>query len=354
VKLFHYAVFLGLLAVGLDGSVLLVPHQDELGLMFFKARQYPQARRILEEKLAAGERSIDVIVPLAEILVRSGDVDRALAMLRSFPVRLDERTALANRIGQFERYGQLTRDYMHTLEEINRAKRSEDTLRELANLYRYLNLTDPLAATLRDLIAHYAAEPSDFVELANLEAIEGRPSHSAHTLDELGRRHPEALTGDSVEFLINVLLDSGDTARAQERASWWLARHSLSAEAIRLAGLMDSRGQPGLGLRLLKPFEAAADTNPALLVELIHLEMTTGMSDAAFERLQRLHRAQQLPGELAEPFLELALARRNLDAAIALAGERDSKISPIGCWQTWPRWLWRKDVMTSYVAWLRA
>jgi len=198
VKLFHYAVFLGLLAIGLGGSVLLVPHQDELGLMFFKARQYPQARRILEEKFAAGEHSIDVIVPLAEILVQSGDVDRALAMLRSFPVRPDERNALANRIGQFERYGQLTWDYMHTLEEINRTKRSEDTLRELANLYRYLNLTNRLAATLRELIVHYAAEPSDFVELANLEAIGGQPSHAAHTLDELGRRHPEAVTGDTV------------------------------------------------------------------------------------------------------------------------------------------------------------
>jgi hypothetical protein len=50
----HYAVFLGLLGAGLGASVLLVPHQDELGMIFFKARQYPEARRILEERLAGG------------------------------------------------------------------------------------------------------------------------------------------------------------------------------------------------------------------------------------------------------------------------------------------------------------
>jgi hypothetical protein len=38
VKPFHYTVFLGLVVVGLGASVLLVPHQDELGMMFFKAR----------------------------------------------------------------------------------------------------------------------------------------------------------------------------------------------------------------------------------------------------------------------------------------------------------------------------
>jgi cellulose synthase operon protein C len=321
-KPFHYAVFLGLLAVGLGGSVLLVPHQDELGLMFFKARQYPQARRILEERLAAGEHSIDVVVPLAEILVQSGDVERALALLRRFPVRPAERIALAKRIGQFERYGQLTWDYLHTLEEINRTKRSEDTLRELANLYRYFNLTEQLAATLGELIAHCAAGPSDFAELANLEAIEGRPSHAAQTLDELGRRHPEAVTGATVEFLISVLLDAGDTVRAEERAVWWLARHNLPEEAIRLAGLMDSRGKPGLGLRLLKPFDAAADTNPPLLAEWIQLQMAAGAPQAAFERLEILRRTRRIPEELAEPFVELALARHDLDSAIALAEEK--------------------------------
>jgi len=244
VKPLHYLVFLSLLAVGLGGSVLLVPHQSELGLMYFKARQFPQARRILEERLAAGDHSIDVVAPLAELFVQSGDVERALALLRRFPVRPEERITLAEKIGQVEQYGQLSRDYLRTLEEVSRAKRSEETLRELANLYRYFNLTEPLATTLRELIGHYAAEPSDFVELANLEAIGGRSSRAVHTLDELGRRHPDAVTGDTVEFLISVLLDTGETARAEERAKWWLARHSLPADAIRLAGLLDSRGQP--------------------------------------------------------------------------------------------------------------
>ncbi len=319
-KPFHYAVFLGVLAAGIGASVLLVPHQDETGLMLFKAGQHPQARRLLEERLAAGERSSDIVLPLAEILIQSGDVERALNLLRTLPAPPGERTALDQRIGQFERYGQFTWDYLHTLEEICRTKPSDADLRELANLYRYLNLTEKLTATLHELIARGATEPSDFVELANLEAIAHRASHAAQVLDDLEKQHPEAITGDTVELLISVLLDAGETTRAEEQAAAWVARHRLPAEAIRMAGLMDSRGKPALGLRLMKPFESAADTNPAFLAELVHLQRATGESQAAFERLQRLRRNRRLPNELAEPFIELALERHELDQAMSLAG----------------------------------
>jgi cellulose synthase operon protein C len=330
VKTLHYAIFAGLLAIGLAGSVLLVPGRDELGLLYFKARQYPQAQRILEQRLAAGEHSIDVAVPLADLYIQSGDVDRALALLKRFPVRPDERFALAERIGQFQQYGQLTREYLRTLEKINRLKRSEQSLRELANLYRYFNQPVPLAAVLEELIRNYPAEPADFVELANLQAIGGNFLRAATTLEQLEVRHPEAVTGDTAEFLISVLLDAGQTRRAGERARRWLARHPTANQAIRLSGLFDSGGKPAEALLLLGPFEPEIDSQPPLLAQWVHLQIASGGSHQAFERLKGLYLAQRLPREMIEPFLDLALAHH--DPGLAFQVVRQTSLERLPDW----------------------
>jgi cellulose synthase operon protein C len=327
-KRLHYAVFLCLLALGFGASLLLVPGRDELGLLYFKARKNDEAQSVLQQRLRAGEHSIDVVIPLADLYIQSGDVDRALALLKRFPARPDQRIALAERIGQFERYGQLTREYLHTLEQINRMKRSEVTLRELAGLYRYFNEVGPLAATLEELYRHYSATPNEVMELANLEAIGGQFARAASTLELLEKRYPKAITGDTVEFLINVLLDAGEGDRALERATRWLAQHPTPNEGVRLAGLLDSRGKPALGFRLLEPLAAITDSNPLLLSEWVHLQMATGSSDTAFEHLNSLRAAKRLPEEMVETFLELALTRHDTELAMRVAEERGLERMP--------------------------
>ncbi len=321
-KRLHYAVFLCLLTVGFGASLLLVPGRDELGLLYFKARKNNEAQSILEQRLRAGEHSIDIVIPLADLYIQSGNVDRALALLRRFPARPGQRIALAERIGQFERYGQLTREYLHTLEQINRMKRSAETLRELAGFYRYFNEVGPLAATLEELNRHYSATPGELMELANLEAIGGQFARAASTLELLEKRYPKAITGDTVEFLISVLLDAGEGGRALERATRWLDQHFTPNEAVRLAGLLDSRGEPALGLRLLEPLAAITGSNPLLLSEWVHLQIATGASDTAFERLNVLRAAKRLPEEMTETFFELAFARHDTELAIRAAEER--------------------------------
>ncbi|HEY6340544.1 MAG TPA: hypothetical protein VIY49_03555 [Bryobacteraceae bacterium] len=321
-KRLHYAVFLAVLGIGFAGSLVLVPGRDELGLLYFKARRNSEAQSVLEQRLRSGQRSIDVVIPLADLYIQSGDVDHALALLEHFPARPDQKIALAETIGQFERYGQLTGQYLHTLEQINRMKSSAATLRELAGLYRYLNQVGPLAATLQALASRYDPSSDELMELANLEAIGGQFAPAASTLEQLEKRYSEAVSGGTVEFLMSVLLDAEQGGRALELAGRWLAQHPAPDEAIRLAGVLDSRGKPALGLKLLEPWAATIDTNPALLAEWVDLQMRMGASDAVFERLNGLRAAKRLPDEMTETFLDLALARRDTEMAIRAAEER--------------------------------
>jgi Tfp pilus assembly protein PilF len=327
-KPLHFVVFSVVVAAGLGGSAFLIPRQADLGLMYFKDRQYAAARSIYEKRLAAGAPSVDVVMPLAELYTQSGEVSRAVDLLQRFASHRADKVDLIQRIGKFQQYEQRPEDYLKTLEEINRRKSSEESLRELANLFRYTNQNSKLIATLQLLVAKYPSNPSDFLELANLQVIGGHAAEAAATMERLEAKQPRAITADTVELLLSLLLDSAQGNRALERAARWLALHRDADGAARLAALLNFKGQPALALRLLEPFEGMADSNPVLLGQWIQLQIANGHADLGFERLERLRREKRMPDEMAESFVDLALGRHQLPLAIEMAGDRGLRRLP--------------------------
>ena len=114
------------MAGGLAGSFLLIPRDSELSLMYFRGHHYADARRLYEQRLAAGDRSVDVVMPLAEVYVQSGEVGRAVDLLRHFGTSAGDRLELFQRVARFQKYGQQMQEYLHTLEAISRIEVSED------------------------------------------------------------------------------------------------------------------------------------------------------------------------------------------------------------------------------------
>ena len=318
-KPFHYMSLAAIMAGGLAGSLLLIPRDSELGLMYFRGHQYADARRLYEKCVASGDRSIDVVMPLAELYIQSGEVGRAVSLLRQSPTPAGGSLELFQRISTFQKYGQQMQEYVQTLEAINRMESSEDGLRELTNQYRYANQAVKLIPALETLIARYAGEPSEYLELANLLAAGGRTGEAAGVLERFETRHPRDVTADSVEFLVSALLDSAQPARALERAARWLEGHGESGGVARMAALLRTKGQPLLAARLLAPFEGSIDGNPVLLAEWLQQQVAGSRTGVAFERLDRLRRRNVLPDELTEPFLDLALARGEVALALEVA-----------------------------------
>ena len=321
-KPLQYIVLAAVMACGLAGSFLLIPSEADLSLMYFRGHQYEEARRLYEKRLGAGDRSVDVVMPLSELYVQSGDVDRAVVLLRQLAAPAADRLDLFQRVATFQKYGEQMQEYLQTLEAINRIKSSEDGLRDLAAQYRYANENAKLIPALQTLVARYQGEPAEYLELANLLAVGGRTADAAGLLDRFEARHPRDVTPDSVEFLVSVLIDSGQGARALDRAARWLGGHAESGSVARFAALLRIKGQTGLAARLLAPFEPAIDGDPVLLAEWLQLQVAGGRTGEAFERLDRLRRRNLLSGDLTEPFLDLALARGEVLLAIDVAGQR--------------------------------
>ncbi|PWU05655.1 MAG: hypothetical protein C5B51_13990 [Terriglobia bacterium] len=320
---FYYVALIVVLAAGLVGGALLLPDDSGLGLMYFKDRQYAAARSLYEKRLAAGETTGDVVAPLAELYVQAGEIDRAvdlLGRLQSIPA---EKLELFQRIGKYQQYTQRREKYVQTLETINGLHASENTLRELATLYRYANQDAKLIESLEAIVARNRPEASDFLELANLLAAQGLFSRAAAVMEQFEAQQPHNVTADAVELLSSLYLDTKQDSRAAQRAARWLEQHPDPGAVVRFAGLFHRKGHPGLAAELLAPFDSAIDQSPALLGEWVEVEMADGRDGDVISRLDRLHEQKRLPGLLQRSLLDLAISKKRSDLAIELAEQLD-------------------------------
>jgi Tfp pilus assembly protein PilF len=320
VKPYHYLALGIVLITGLAGSLLLIPDESDLGLMYFRGHQYREARPLLEKRLSQGDRSIDVIMSLAELYVQDGEVDRAVALLHKVNASDADRLELFQKVAVFQKYNQQALDYLATLETIDKFAASEDRLRELTIQYRYANDNAKLIPALQTLVARYKADPSEYMELANLLAVGGRFAAAADVMQRFDRVHPNDASAESVELSISLLLDSGREPPAMDRASRWLTRHRNSETIVRFAALMREKHRPAMAEKLLEPYEADIDGDPLLLAEWLQQRMSAGKTAEAYDRLDRLRRKKSLPDNLMSAYIDLALTRDDLAVAIE-AGE---------------------------------
>ncbi|HTA46274.1 MAG TPA: tetratricopeptide repeat protein [Bryobacteraceae bacterium] len=320
-KSFHYLVLGLVLIAGLGGSVLLIPNESDLGMMYYRGHQYSEARPLLEKRLSAGDRSIDVIMSLAELYVQNGEVDRAIELLHKANASNADRLELFQKVATFQKYSQQAQDYLATLETIEKIAGSEDGLRELAFQYRFANDNAKLIPALQTLVGRYKAYPSEFLELANLLAVGSRFTAAADVMQRFEIRHPNDVSPETVELFLSLLLDSGQEAKALDRASRWLARHRNSETIVRFAALMREKHEPGMAEKLLAPYEADIDGDPLLLWEWLQQRVSAGKTSEVFARLDRLRRNQTLPDDLMSAYIDLALNRGDLASAIE-AGEK--------------------------------
>ena len=193
-------------------------------------------------------------MPLAELYVQSGQVDRAVGLLRRMTGSNADQLQLFQKVAVFQKYNQQMRDYLHTLETIEAMSGSEDGLRELIDQYRYANDNAMLIPALQKLIARYKGEPGEYVELANLLAAGSRFADAAEVMERFEVRHPREVSAESVELLLSVLLDSHQGLRALDRAGRWVARHRDSDQVVRFASLLRGKGEPDPGRKTTRTF----------------------------------------------------------------------------------------------------
>ena len=330
-KLRHYVIFAGLLLAGLSGSLLLVAREPELALIDLRDKEYDRALQRYEQRIAAGDFSVSVVIPLCQLYLQFGKTGTAVTVMERFvrdnPSNLDALRQLA----RYYQMSQRTEEYVRALERLVTLEPdpSEATLRELSDIYNFKGDLPRQILTLQNLTRLYPSEPHDLIDLANLQAAHGQLADAAVTLEKFEAAQPDSTPLDTVHFLLSVLLDSGQSEEADRQARAWLVRHPDPDTAAGFASLMSGKGQAAKALALLEGYERNADTNQGVLTELTQLEVVNGKPDRALKRLDRLYASNRLPDGALEQYLDLLLSSHQAATALDVTTHRDiTALSP--------------------------
>src|SRR3954451_3046075 len=194
-----------LLAAGIAGAVLSVPDTASLGYMRFKDGDYVGAREDFEQRWKAGDRSIDVIMPLVEIYQTLADPDRGIEVFESLVAIRPGDVSARRMLGEFYRQALRPGDYVRNLEFISRmdaAGNNPKADNRDADRATAARATATRAADLRELAAIYRVSGQIDRQLDALTRL----SELTRGEDESGRLRAELLAAQGrVEEAITAL-----------------------------------------------------------------------------------------------------------------------------------------------------
>ena len=307
-----------LVGAGIAASIAVIPRDRELALMYLKGLDYESAQSALEQRLASGDLSVGVVIPLTRVYLEIGEFERAVELMERFvashPQEAEAKEELANLYKQSARIY----DYLETLADLARIRPTEKVLRELSDYYSDHGETEKQIVVLRSLVK-IRARYEDWMDLAQLESDLGNFDAAQAALDELSNRFKVPRTQRTIEFYISVLARTGREAEALELAEGWIAESRTPLATIGVVRQFTGAGKEGQALAVLDRFESVVAETPALFAERIRLELRVGRRDQAYQRLRAAYLAGSLATEFDDDLIDLALERNLVPFALQVA-----------------------------------
>jgi tetratricopeptide (TPR) repeat protein len=336
-----------LLAVGITGAALSVPDTASLGYMRFKDGDYIGAREDLEQSWRAGDRSIDVVMPLVRIYQTHADPDLAIEVFESLVEIRPGDVSARRMLGDFYRQASRPGDYVRNLEMISRmgaagkdpkaGSRDADRtkaalaadLRELAAIYQVSGRIDRQIDALTRLAELTRGEDESGAWRAELLATQGRVEEAISSLTSVDERdHSPLLTQPgSRRILITLLHDVGRLEEAASRIGRWIAadaagKYAINAgEVSHYASILSEGRRFDLAATLLtslrgRPGNVADD----VFLSLTRLHLVMNQRDKARDTLLEWRRqatgTRAIASDKLEAFVVLALDAGLLDLAL--------------------------------------
>ena len=327
-KTIHYIVVFIIVACGLGVSVLLLPSSAEIALIRFKDKDFESARKSYESRLAAGDLSAAVVMPLSQLYLQYGEVNSAIQVMERYLAGHPADINAKQLLGKYYQFAQRPYEYQLNLETVVNENPTEDGLRELSGIYNFSAQFDKQIVTLEKLITLFPQKHTDFLDLANLQASQGQFTAAVRTLIQFESQHAQHVNPSTVQLLVSLQLDAAMPKAAADRAIRWLKQHPNPQVAARFVALLHFKGHPVEAMAVIEPFIAQAEQTPALLAELVQIEIKTGREDAALARLMKMYEQRRLPTELFEPLIDLLLTRHDVAMAIEVARSTDLSQQP--------------------------
>ncbi|MBI5138098.1 MAG: tetratricopeptide repeat protein [Nitrospirae bacterium] len=217
----------GLVAVSAIGASLAVwlsiPSEGELAFMRYKAGQFADAEQTYQRRIADGDASVAVLVPLVHIYLDKGEADRAVALMETYlaahPDDMKGHELLATANWQAGRLA----DYQRQLEILNGASPTPARLRELAGLYGHHGDSKKQFQALQRLAGAADITVAERIQLAHLQLRQGDAAAAARSLGTLTGSELAPLDVHSRTTHFQVLLALGRLDQAAQALTGFAA-----------------------------------------------------------------------------------------------------------------------------------
>lgn len=302
-----------LLMLGVAGVVAagayLAPSHQELALMQMNDADYGQALEKYQKLQSQGSESINVLVPLMQLYVHYGDMDKAISMLETFVARNPRSVEGYRRLAELYKSSQRIHHYCDALEKLQALSPSAATLTELANTYDFLGRYPEKMQVMAQLMESpgYMPMEDDVMQLATFYRVSGKQELAAHTMTAFIDRRAYKVSVDAVYFAALLLLDNTQEKEAMTLATAYLGPKGKQEDALMLESLFRARGRLEDAYALLSPFLPEISRSPLLLQEVVGIQIAHGQEKEAYNLLIAQQRQGDLPPSLALSLVDLAL-----------------------------------------------
>ncbi len=301
-------------------GVYLAPSPKEMGMMELNGGKLKRAFHYYQAINKQGDNSINVLFPLTKLYVYYGHVDNAIALIETYvemhPHSIEGRKKLAELYKDSQRF----HSYCKTLEELQQLKPSTDYLRELADTYDFIGEYEKEMHALARLVEdkNYKPRGEDYVKLASLYRINNQSTQAINTINAYIDIRKYDVSMDIIRLSLQLLFEVDDDKQAYLIASTFLSKHGREEDAIAFSETFQEEGNYDDAYALLKPFLPNVEHSPALLQQLVNVQLTRGKKKELYALLSDMHDKSLLPDQFYATLIDISIDLRNYSLAESL------------------------------------
>ncbi len=301
-------------------GVIIKPSDEEVALMQLQDHRYTEALKLYQDLKQHGDVSLNVVIPLVHAYEQEGDMENAVSLMQMYVKDHPDLLRARQSLSRLYIDSDMTEEYVHSLEVEVAMQPTAVLLRELADRYNFKGDYVNEAKTLSHLIARedYAPREEDYFKVANYQSIEHHNSEALATLAALLDIHKFAVGGNTMDLLVDLLLDQGKPNQAMQMAAAYASDQKNALLICHFASLFSKRSQPLFALALLNTASGMADENGELLAARIDAEINSRWQWDDYTEMLQSFKEGGMNNETVPVFADLAIARAGADTVHAL------------------------------------
>ncbi|MCH2548039.1 MAG: tetratricopeptide repeat protein, partial [Alphaproteobacteria bacterium] len=294
----------------------LLPEEADVARMEVRDYNYNDPEQLFEARFRDGDHSVDVVQQLVRIHTNTGNIDRAIEVLRTYVEENPQDTTALKQLGQLYQFAQRYEDYMAILEARAEGTKDPVVLTEMSQLYNFFQQTEQQKITLQRLYeVEEGSNPQTIRDLVSFYSVDKDFANVARLSEDLFTKHPEEYLYEDAVAHTNALLEMDEEQQAVELVqNWRKMGRSSDEETAFLVDMLHYQGAPSHARTILSTIpDEEIYASPDLLHSYLLVMVAEGHQDDAYRLLSTLYERNELPEMLLPDLMYMAAANGNTE-----------------------------------------